>query len=296
MVAEAVAAPVTETTQGNASEPAADAAESQEVNDYFSSKGKESEKPASESVGEEAPPEDEFPELTEARRATAAATEERVERETVARIERETRERQAAIRATEQGQQFAKNYADRVNTTRQEVYDDLTQAGYSHEQALEKANKYANRLNEHHADGLKLYEPQAVELVAGSFNASFNDGMRDVLTKDEQRAFFGEVGAPTVYGSVKEALAAAVAVKTKDLLTPKEATAQAKAEVLKYQKWLEDNNRLVGTRSTRRAVTGTSGNSKTYSTQNAADAAHVAGEITSAQREVIRRDRNVPWA
>lgn len=267
MVAKTVAAPTTETqVQGDAGNQAADAAGSAEVKAYFDAQGKGSVKGVPESTEGEAPPApevDEFPELTEAKKAAAEATEERVARETTSRIEREAQERQAAVRATEAGKQFQANYAARVNNTRDEVLNALIGLNADPDQARAFAEKIAARLNEHHADGLKLYESEAVQAVSSAFNRDFNTGIAGVLDKDEALAFFGTTDKPASYPDTATAFKAFKAAVTKDMVTEKEATAREKTAVLKYHQWNVDNGRLVGTRSKPQAANGSGGGTGT---------------------------------
>ncbi len=246
-----------------------------------------------------AEPTEEFPALREASEAAAAAASERAARETTARIEREAEARQAQVRATQEGQRFQQNYQGRVDTTRTEVYNALIGLGGDATQAQAFAERIANRLNEHHQDGLKLFEPAAYATAAATFDSQFNQSVFSALeTKDAREAYLGTTEKPRGYSSVTEALPAVVEAARVGYVTKSEAKAQAKTEVLKYQKWLEDNKRLVGTRSVRQSVTGSppgTGN-KTFATRQDAEAAFVAGDISMAEMKAIRADKSIPYA
>lgn len=260
---------VEQTTQSDAANQIADAAE-QEVSTFLQSK--EGAKDGTEA-------DEELPEIKAAREATEKATAERVERETKARLAKEEKDAADRKAAADRQKAFEDGYRQRMESVKS-VEDELINLGVTPAEARRITNRLANDFNSHHADGLKLHEPTAKAEASAALSQALNDGFKSALG-DKAERFFGSEEEPKAYPTVEAALESYREIVTDGLLSKTEADAATKVAVLAYHReYLEKDGgkkalEYIRSRNSGQVVNGEgSGGSYSFTTEHELNAAY----------------------
>ncbi len=297
------AAPIT-TPQSDAAPSAPDAAapatpdEAEASVQAFLGKSKEGKsaegKEAAGGDGKEAVADEVDPLIRDAQEKAAKATEERVARETAERIEREAAEAAEAQRKAALQTAFENRYAERMQNAGTKLEERLVGLGMNPALAHEIAQEQAQAFNSHHADGLQLYEPEALKTANASLTGRINDTLREVLGRDADK-FFG-TGEDEKRYDLKGHYEALKSLWTDGLVTPAEAEAQTALALVRYHRELQEANRIVGAK-TPQSTDGSSSNggaSLNFRTKTEARNAHARGEIKNDQMRAINANPNIP--
>lgn len=256
--------------------PAVDPIES-EVTDFLQGPATNAEAPSAES----SPPEDEFPEITEAKEAAAKAAAEKAERETKARIAQEEAERQDKAKKAAADKEFRDEYANDVRKAMESARQRALRLGATAEMAEEAAQEAKSFLNKRHEDGMRLYETDAFAKANGTFSQLINDAIREDLGADAEK-FFGTEAEPKGYDGMKAALKGYREVVTDGLISKAEAEADTKLALVKYRRHLEEQGLINGARSGQ-PTNGAPASGRRFANEDALNTAWNNREITRTE-------------
>lgn len=290
---------VTGLTTGDAANQTANAAsttpDSAETDVQAFLDGKESADGASkEAVGGEAGKVDAVdPLIKEAREAAAEAERDKVRREEADRITRESRQRAAEDADRQAKAAHEAGYKSRIAKQQAPLINRLVEQGLDLASAQAIAKDVETDFNSHHADGLKLYEPEARRVADAEASKLVNDAFREVLGADAVK-FFGTDDAPKSHQGMEAALNSFRDIAREGYVLKSEAEADKKVTLLAYRRDLEQKGLIKGT-TTGQSVNSTGGaGTGTYSTKTQARTLHVTGQLTNAEMRRINADSSIP--